>query len=253
MAPDLSGRTLLAVFAHPDDESLACGGLLARCAQLGARVVLLCATHGEYQSGSRDERLFETRPRELEAAAAALGIAEVILLDYPDGHLPWVDERAITTRLRDEIRRVNPDVVITFGGDGLYWHPDHIAVHERTTAAVEAMGEAAPALYYVTMPPGQVRRLVDEWLHDPQHDASTSPMLGINPDAFGAKADEPTLVVDVTASAGRKLAALQCHRTQIAGSAFDRLSLDAAPRLLGVEHFHRAPIASVRDPFIERL
>ena len=251
MAPNLSGRTLLAVFAHPDDESIACGGLLARCAELGARVVLLCATHGEYQPGARDERLFETRARELADAAAALGLAEVILLDYPDGHLGGVDPEAFEARLVAEIRRINPEVVITFGVDGLYWHPDHIAVHERTTAAVQAMGGDAPALYYVTMPPGQMRGLVDEWLRDPQRGTETPPVLGINPDAFGAKANEPTLVVDVTATARRKLAALQCHRTQM-GSALDRLG-DTAVRLLGIEHFHRAPIASARDPFIERL
>ena len=252
MGPDLSGRTLLAVFAHPDDESIACGGLLARCAELGARVVLLCATHGEYRSGERDERLFETRAQELTNAAAALGIAEVILLDYPDGYLPWVDEATLEARIIAETRRINPDVVITFGDDGLYWHPDHIAVYERTTAAVQSMGAEAPALYYVTMPPGQMRKLVDEWRHNESTAMETPPVLGIDPDAFGAKADQQTLIVNVTGAARRKLAALQCHRTQI-GAAFDHLHADAAARLLGVEHFHRAPIASARDAFIERL
>jgi LmbE family N-acetylglucosaminyl deacetylase len=240
------------VFAHPDDESIACGGLLARCAELGARVVLLCATHGEYQPGARDERLFETRARELEDAACALGLAEVVLLDYPDGDLRSVDEAVIEQRIVSEIRRVDPDVIVTFGGDGLYWHPDHIVIHERTTAAVRSMGAEAPALYYVTMPPGQMRGLVDEWLRDPHRGADVPPVLGINPDAFGARANAPTLVVDVTATARRKLAALQCHRTQI-GTAFDRLCGDTAARLLGTEHFHRAPIASARDAFIERL
>jgi LmbE family N-acetylglucosaminyl deacetylase len=226
--------------------------LLARCAELGARVVLLCATHGEYQPGARDDRLFETRARELEEAALALGLADVILLDYPDGHLRSVAEETIEARIISEIRRVNPDVIVTFGGDGLYWHPDHIVIHERTTAAVQSMDGDAPALYYVTMPPGQMRGLVDEWLSDPDRGAETPPVLGIDPDAFGAKANEPTLILDVTASARRKLAALQCHRTQV-GTAFDRLRSESAARLLGIEHFHRAPIASARDPFIERL
>jgi N-acetyl-1-D-myo-inositol-2-amino-2-deoxy-alpha-D-glucopyranoside deacetylase len=252
MAPDLSGRTLLAVFAHPDDESIACGGLLARCAELGARVVLLCATHGEYQPGVRDERLFETRARELQNAAVALGLADVILLDYPDGHLRCVDEEELERRLTAEIRRVNPDVVVTFGVDGLYWHPDHIVMHERTTAVVQSMGDDAPALYYVTMPPGQMRGLVEEWLRDPERGMERPPVFGIDPDAFGAKATEPTLIVDVAAAAGRKLAALSCHRTQV-GDAFIRVPGETAARLLGTEHFHRAPIASARDAFIERL
>jgi LmbE family N-acetylglucosaminyl deacetylase len=251
---NLSGRTLLAVFAHPDDESLACGGVLARCAAQGARVVLLCATHGENRSGHRDLGWFDTRAQELRRAADALGVAEVILLDYPDGFLPWIDAPEFEARIVSEITRVNPDVVITFGDDGLYWHPDHIAVHERTTAAVASLDGAAPALYYVTMPPGQMRKLVEEWRTDPDREETPTPLLGIgDADAFGVWANPPTLVVDVSDAAIRKLTALKCHQTQVAHGAFARLRDDAAARLLGIEHFHRSPIASSRDAFIERL
>jgi len=250
---DLSGRTLLAIFAHPDDESVSCGGLLASCAGAGARVVVLCATHGENKGGHRDLDWFERRARELEHAAHVLGISEVVLLDYRDGFLPWVDVTEFEGRLIAEMRRIDPDVVITFGDDGLYWHPDHIAVHERVTAAVAAMGDAAPALYYVTMPPGLMRKVVEESQMDPARDG-TPMLLGIgDADAFGVWANPPTLVVDVTASANRKLAALRCHETQVAHGPFARLGDDAAPRLLGVEHFHRSTIASSRDAFIERL
>src|SRR5947207_12819296 len=90
----LAGRTVLAIFAHPDDESLACGGTLARLADAGARVIILCASHGELGGMSgpvKDEGLGRTRARELQAAAAALGIRELIILDHPDGALRWVD------------------------------------------------------------------------------------------------------------------------------------------------------------------
>jgi LmbE family N-acetylglucosaminyl deacetylase len=251
---NLSGRTLLAVFAHPDDESIACGGLLARCAAAGARVVLLCATHGENRSGHRDPSWFETRAQELQRAAEALGVSEVVLLDYPDGFLPWIDVDEFEARIVAEIGRVNPDVVITFGDDGLYWHPDHIAVHERTTAAVASLGDAAPALYYATIPPGQMRKVVDEWRTDPDRVETSTPLFGIgDADAFGVWANPPTLVVDVSDAAIRKLTALKCHQTQVAHGAFARLRDDAAARLLGIEHFHRSPIASNRDAFIERL
>ncbi|PYR00936.1 MAG: hypothetical protein DMF96_01755 [Acidobacteria bacterium] len=88
----LAGRTVLGIFAHPDDESLACGGTLARLADAGARVILLCASHGEAGSISDpalvpDGNLGAVRARELRDAAAVLGIAEVILLDHPDGDL----------------------------------------------------------------------------------------------------------------------------------------------------------------------
>ena len=93
----MTGRSLLAVFAHPDDESLACGGLLARCAMLGAQVSLLCATRGEGARRIRPAQplviggLGDIRARELEAAARILGVTDVVMLDYEDGMLPWVD------------------------------------------------------------------------------------------------------------------------------------------------------------------
>ena len=156
---DLRGRSLLAVFAHPDDESIACGGLLAWCAHLGADVSLLCMTRGEQGQGAGD--VGRTRSRELEAAARALGIGAVTLLEHADGMLPWLPADTARSDVARAIRACRPEIVITFDADGLYWHPDHIAVHERTTAAVVALGNAAPALYYVTTPPGSMRAVAD--------------------------------------------------------------------------------------------
>jgi len=243
---NVSGCSLLAVFAHPDDESIACGGLLALCADLGVRVTLLCATHGENRGGVRDEGWFEQRARELDEAARILGITDVMLLDYRDGFLPWAGD--LSDRIEAEIRRLRPDAVVTFGKDGLYWHPDHIAICEATSAAIDEMADEGPALYYVTMPPGQMRRVVDElWEH---HDdpGPGMPLLGVaNPDAFGIGATAPTLVIDVSTCAPRKLAALKCHRSQIDGGAFARMTDDDAARFFDVEHFHRPAGSRVRS------
>jgi LmbE family N-acetylglucosaminyl deacetylase len=243
---DLTGRSLLAVFAHPDDESIACGGVLALCADRGVRVTLVCATHGENNGGVRDEDWFVQRAQELNDAAAILGVSEVVLWDFRDGFLPWSGE--LSDRIEVEIRRLRPDAVVTFGKDGLYWHPDHIAICEATTAAVDALERDGPALYYVTMPPGQMRRVVDEvWAHD-QTVTGHLPLLGVhNADAFGVGAAEPTIVLDISAVAGRKLAALKCHRTQTGGGALSRVADRDAPRLLGVEHFHRPAGSRVRS------
>ena len=246
VSTSLAGRSLLAVFAHPDDESIACGGVLALCAERGVRVSLLCATHGENNCGVRDEVWFEQRARELHDAAAVLGVSEVILLDYRDGFLPWAGD--LSDRLEAEIRRLRPDAVITFGKDGLYWHPDHIALCEATTAAVDAMEKDGPALYYVTMPEGQMRRIVDELWSAEEAVAMRSPLLGLHsPDAFGVGAAPPSIVIDVRACAQRKLAAIRCHRSQIDGGALARITDRDAARLLGVEHLHRPPGSRVRS------
>lgn len=255
---DLTGRSLLAVFAHPDDESLACGGLLAWCAERGVRVTLVCATRGEGRGAG------DVRARELEAAARVLGVADIVMLDYEDGMLPWVDAVRLEADIRDAIQSRRPDVVITFGEDGLYWHPDHIAVYERTTAASAALGQNAPALYYVTMPPGRMRAVAET--------TSATSILGISDaDAFGALAQEPTLVIETGAYALRKLAAIRCHASQLepaeagphtplVGGGFSRpgdalalLSDQDALRLLGTEHFRRASIGSTGDCFIEEF
>ena len=251
--PDLRGRSLMAVFAHPDDESLGCGGLLAWCADRGVSVTLLCATRGEHGPGHDAS----ARTRELDAAARVLGVTRTILLDYEDGMLPWVDAGALEADIRNTIRSVQPDVVVTFGEDGLYWHPDHIAVHERTTAAVAEL-DPLPALYYVTMPPGAMRAVIEHAgslvTEQAGGAAPRELILGIDdPDAFGALASAPTLVVDAGAYAVRKLAAIRCHRTQLADSPLDLITDADAPRLLGTEHFRRAVVGSSGEAFIEQL
>jgi N-acetyl-1-D-myo-inositol-2-amino-2-deoxy-alpha-D-glucopyranoside deacetylase len=254
--PD-TDRSLLAVFAHPDDESLAAGGLLAWCAARGAAVSLFCASRGGLGQIDDPRRLEmgETRARELGNAARVLGLHEVILLDYRNGFLPWVDREELDADIRAAITRLQPDVVVTFDDDGLYWHPDHIVIHERTTAVVTAMGEDAPALFYVSMPRGSMRGVLTATVAAAHPDLPPPHrVLGIDEvDAFGLFAEPPTLVLDAGAFAATKLAALRCHRTQIAGDGLDLLPDADAPRLLGVEHYRRAAVGARGETFIERL
>ena len=250
---DLNGCSLLAVFAHPDDESLACGGLLARCAERNVRVSLLCLTHGEHGPGHDGERVRDTRARELEEAARVLGIRDVVLLDHEDGMLPWTDGARLERDILGAIRRFQPDVVVTFDEDGLYWHPDHIAVHERTTAVVAGLAPAAPALCYVSMPAGAMRVVIDDASRDPGRVGGTpGRILGVDADAFGSMAPAPTLVVEAGTFATRKLAALRCHRSQLDG-ALDHVGERDAARLLGTEHYRRAKVGARDGIFLERF
>jgi N-acetyl-1-D-myo-inositol-2-amino-2-deoxy-alpha-D-glucopyranoside deacetylase len=252
------GRTILAVFAHPDDESLACGGTLARLADLGARVVLLCASHGENGSIS-DPALVSggnlgcVRVQELREAAGVLRLSEVLVFDHPDGALRWDDVPELHAEIMMTVERVRPDAVITFDEDGLYWHLDHIGVHERTTTAIRSLGGDAPPVYYVTMPKGVMHELVEAALGN--HGAPpTSTVWGIEPDAFGDQAAAPTFVVDVADWVGRKLEALRCHRTQMGPhNPFAWLDEQQARRWLGIEQFRRAPIDTSRESVLEQL
>ena len=254
--PTLAGRSILAVFAHPDDESLACGGTLARLAYEGFRVIVVSATHGE-RGGPidtrRDDELGHERALEIREAAALLRVSEVFIGDYPDGDVRWDHVAEFQAELVTLIRRHRPAAVITFGDDGLYWHMDHVGVHERTTSAVRSLGIDAPPLYYVTMPAGIMTELVAA----ARQRGWAPPARGfwsLQPEAFGIAARPPTITVDVSDWVPCKLAAILCHRTQmVEGHPFAQLCDADARRLLGVEHFHRASIETSAQPVLERL
>jgi len=240
----LAGRTVLAVFAHPDDESLACGGTLARLSDDGARVVLMCASRGENGSISDpslvpDGDLARVRTRELEEAAAILGITDLLILDHPDGDLRWAHVPELHAEIVAAVEHYRPDAVITFAEDGLYWHLDHIGVHERTFTALRSLGAAMPPLYYVTMSADSMQDVV-EAAHAKGGAPPDSSFWGITPDAFGAGAKPPTFSVNVRRWVGRKLAALRCHRTQMGrDNPIAWIGEDEACGLLGLEYFRR--------------
>jgi len=254
----LAGRTVLGIFAHPDDESLACGGTLARLADAGCRVIVVCASHGEAGSCSdpelvADGALGDVRVRELRDAAAVLGVAEVIVLDHPDGDLRWDHVAELHAEIVALIQRFRPDAVITFAEDGLYWHLDHIGVHERTYTAVLALGDAAPPLYYVTMQHGVMREVVDA-AHAKGGAPADSSFWGIAADAFGDGANPPSFVIDVRDWAVRKLAALRCHRTQMGpNNPMAWIDEVEARRWLGMEQFRRSTLPAAGDPILEHL
>ncbi|MGH7763363.1 MAG: PIG-L deacetylase family protein [Candidatus Dormibacteraceae bacterium] len=148
---------LLVVMAHPDDESMACGGLILRHTRAGIPVHLICATYGEAgwtgkPLGARQEGLGEIRAAELEEAASALALTGVELWDYPDGGVSRSDQQEITQRIWDAISRWRPRAVAGWGPDGVYGHPDHIAMGACADAAVAAMTEGErPALYHLAV------------------------------------------------------------------------------------------------------
>jgi len=140
---------LMCVLAHPDDESLGTGGTLAKYAAEGVATYLVTATRGERgrfgdsAESPGPEVVGKAREAELLAAAQELGLREVRVLGYPDGALDTVDAAEAIESIAGHIRRVRPQVVITFGPEGAYGHPDHIAISQLTTAAIVCAADSS--------------------------------------------------------------------------------------------------------------
>jgi LmbE family N-acetylglucosaminyl deacetylase len=157
---------LLFVFAHPDDESEATGGTIARHTHAGVEVHLVCLTRGGAgwrgrPPGRKPEELPAIRAAELEAAARELGIASVALWDYPDGAVPACDQDEITRRILERAKALRPAAVVCWGPDGGYFHPDHIACGACTDEAVAGSGIPLYHLAVTAAIAQGYRRLVD--------------------------------------------------------------------------------------------
>ncbi|MFO7544066.1 MAG: PIG-L family deacetylase [Trueperaceae bacterium] len=244
------------VFAHPDDETLAAGALLAKMAVIGVETHLVVATAGEagWKASPRPEPAEVARHREseLRAAAHVLGVRSVRVLGFPDGNLERAPEDKVVGMIAERIRDVRPDAVLTFGPDGITGHPDHAAVSRFTTAAVTAaavtpastMAEAmfpppaVGALWYVGMTATQHRSY--EALIGPLEWRRVDPPLRPGP-------WEPWTVtgtVDTRAYAGAVRKAVLCHGSQLR----DSETLRAAPTSAWQAAFGRTALRRALTP-----
>lgn len=215
---------ILALFAHPDDE-LSVGSTLARYAQTGVRVTLICATRGEAATiysppeyGATRENLGEIRTRELECCCQVLGINDLRWLDWPDGGVTALDREQATAQVVAIIRQVRPQVMITHPDHGGYPHPDHLAVHDIALAAWQAAADSdyRPDLglaHEVTKLYGRVIPM-SFFLQAPEF-AEYRVQLNGDQLPFVATPDEDvSTVLDVAAWADRRVAGWECHQSQ---------------------------------------
>jgi LmbE family N-acetylglucosaminyl deacetylase len=249
---------LMAVLAHPDDESLGVGGTLAKYASEGVDVFLLTATRGDsgrYRGFSSNDHqhpgpaaLADIRESELRAAASALGVRAVSLLNYGDQRLDRADPREVVAEIAAYLRRIAPDVVVTFGPDGAYGHPDHIAISQFTTAAVVAAANpaflacgidalqphAVSKLYYVAWPESAWKA------YQAAFRKLASTVDGIERQAVPWPDWAITTVIDTRSYWPTVWRAISCHESQI--SAYERLnhlSSDDHEALWGRQSFYR--------------
>jgi LmbE family N-acetylglucosaminyl deacetylase len=189
---------LLGVFAHPDDETFCAGGTFARYAKDGAEIMVVSATRG--QAGQiRDARvgtrrtIGAVRESELRLACERLGVAHVRCWDYPDGGLGEDDAAGLAGRVVQLIREFRPQVVISFGPEGAYGHPDHITISTAVTTACQQAGDPAryPDQVAGGLAPHQPDRLY--YSHFPPHDVllmnRLASWLTTRPDRFAGTMD----------------------------------------------------------------
>jgi LmbE family N-acetylglucosaminyl deacetylase len=208
----------MCVLAHPDDESLGTGGTLAKYAAEGVETYLVTATRGERgrfgESAPRptDAVVGCTREAELRAAAKELGVREVTCLGYPDGGVDRVSPEMAQTAIAEQLRRIEPHVVITFGPDGAYGHPDHIAISQLTAAAVvraAAEGHSASKLYYIAWG-------ASTWAaYQAALKKLTSIVDGVERQVIPIPDWHITTRIDTSAVWPSVWRAVQCHRTQM--------------------------------------
>ncbi len=234
-------KCLLAVFAHPDDEDFGTGGILRKYADEGVKTALVCATRGEEGEISDPAlatraTLGQVREQELRNACRILGIQDLSFLDYHDGTLDRADPHEATGRIVYHIRRLRPQVVVTFDAIGGYGHRDHIAIHTLTVAAFHQAGDPAcypaqladglqpyaPQKLYVTANPISAMRRIRERMqalgfnYTPGGNAATIPV-----ERMGTPDDQITTVIPLhDREFEAKIAAMRAHRTQVSDSSW---------------------------------
>ena len=221
---------LMAVHAHPDDEAISTGGVLARYSAEGARTILVTCTNGEQgddnggvkpgDNGHDPGEVAARRIAELRRSAEILGVGELELLGYRDsGMVGWkanadpdvfcnVPLEEAGERIAGLLRRYRPQVVITYDENGGYGHPDHIQAHRATVAAAEATG--IPEKFYYSAFPKSAFAQMRQRLEEAGFDVEA---LGFSGD-FGVADELVTTTVDVSKYVGVKRGALLAHESQ---------------------------------------
>ena len=233
----------MCVLAHPDDESLGTGGILAKYSKEGIATFVVTATRG--QRGRFDDKgtspglavVGETREAELRAAALALGVREVHVLDYLDGELDRVDAVEASGAIADHLRRIRPQVVVTFDPFGAYGHPDHVAISQLTAAAiVRAADQHRVSKFYYFVNGEQ------KWAaYQAAFKTLTANVDGQVVAAFAWPDWAITATVDARGVWRHVWDAVQCHRTQMSiYKNIASLTEDEQKDIWGTGEFYRA-------------
>ncbi|HET8934469.1 MAG TPA: PIG-L deacetylase family protein [Polyangiales bacterium] len=241
---------VLSVWAHPDDEAICAAGTMVLCAARGEPVHVVCATRGEQGPisdaalATRDT-LASVRERELYDSCALCGAYEPEFLDLPDGGVPLSQHADALHKLVISIRRLRPRVLLGFGPDGLYGHPDHTVIGELTDRARRDAADphvSTPGLEPYRVPRHfhavWTREQVRELLAVLEAQGTKAQLWNLTPDQFPRAEQDVTARVDVRSVIAQKLQAIRAHRTQLkADHALRVIDEASALHAIGIERF----------------
>lgn len=261
-------RSLLAIFAHPDDESYSAAGTLASYASQGVDVHLICATRGEAgmissPSLAYRDNLGAVREEELREACRVMGIHQPQMLGYRDSGMAGTkdnqDPQSLNMAPPEEvigklvylIRQLRPDVMLTFDHQGVYGHPDHVAMSKYTEEAFQASGDPnrypeqirgnikphiPHRLFYVAIPKSRVEALANSIPPEQRPEDEE-----INIEDIGTPDEDVTVEMDIDALYETKRRAIASHQTQQRPKDFfNRLPEEVRRRFFSKEHFSQA-------------
>jgi LmbE family N-acetylglucosaminyl deacetylase len=253
--------TLMAVHAHPDDESSSTGGVLAKYSAEGIRTVVVTCTNGEFgdapgqvkpgEDGHDEGAVAKLRLSELRTACDYLGVSDLEVLGYHDSGMPEWDykERSdvfsnvalaeVADRVAGLIDRYRPQVVVTYDDNGGYQHPDHLHASRAAVAAVSATG--IPSKLYLTAMRSSGWREVWEALREQGEEVPDFSSMDPDMQRIMEEAERRiTTTIDIRTVLERKGEALRAHASQIQDSWFSKIPPDVVARVFGQETFIRA-------------
>ncbi|MDQ3167266.1 MAG: PIG-L family deacetylase [Chloroflexota bacterium] len=262
--------TVLLVFAHPADEAFGLAGTLARLQEAGVVTVLISTTRGEAGEISSERiatplTIGAVREMELRAAMALVGVDDVRFLGYRDSGMDGTPENddprsfhrapfeEVVAQCVAQIRAIRPIAVLTFGADGIYGHPDHVAVHRAMAAAIPAAADpgqptglgapyAVPAVYFTAVPRERLQAMAQR---------TDGPFRHMSPDTIaklGTPAGDITYAIDVSAYRELKERVIRAHATQVGeGGPMADLPREQVEALLSTEYLVRSDDLSAAD------
>lgn len=275
---------LLAIFAHPDDETFGLAGIMARYSARGVPITMVSATRGEVGEiapgvDATPENLHLYREQELRDAMGIVGVTDVRFLGFRDSGMKGTedndDPRAFMNAHPDGvvhlmtriIREVKPAVVVTWDESGGYGHPDHVAAHFHATAAFAAAADAskypnagepwqAKALYYNCIPVDEFMSVMEELRAS--RGTTEADVPGDADEMMRLPRVAPNVIIDVSVEYPRKMEAFGAHKSQISPEdPFMSMPEHLSKRLFGKEYFYRAqpplPEGTVLDDLFAEL